>query len=98
MATVLLWFVVEEFMGVLIRLGLNVLNILGGTGADYIVSENSGSGMHDLEWLNELEIRDISILPVIDEESVHLANMVRVLLEERLDGSIKASMDDLMKE
>jgi hypothetical protein len=49
MATVLLWFIVEEFMGVLIRLGLNVLNILGGTGADYIVSENSGSGMHDLE-------------------------------------------------
>jgi hypothetical protein len=74
--------VFQHLAGIFIGLRVHIFHVLWCTGTNHVIGQDDRSSVQNLERLDQLDIRHIQVLPVIDEDSIHLANMVRVILEE----------------
>jgi hypothetical protein len=51
--------------------------------------------MQQIERLDQLDVREIHILPVIYEDGIHIADVIWMVLEELINRTVKSTMDDL---
>jgi hypothetical protein len=87
--------VFQHFTGIFIGLGVHIFNVLGCTRTNDVISKDNRSSVQDVERLDQFHIGYIQVLPVVDEDSINLASVVRVVLEEVSNGAIESSMNDL---
>lgn len=81
--------VFQHVTGIFIGLGVHVFDVLGCTRTNDVISKDNRSSVQNVERLDQFHIRYIQVLPVIDENGINLANVVRVVLEEVTNGAIE---------